>query len=167
MGTKDIDQFNAASCRCRLTRDSPHLAQPISERAGACREDSRQSPRSGAVASSSAGWKEGRCGPSKTGSSASRHRPPADAWRSRHEGCECHGPFAAPLFFSPSGRCATLPRGLTGRSWPGSGKARSKAGKVSNTGAAPQAGSAIGPYSGPSRLCLASRGWACAQHRCL
>jgi hypothetical protein len=25
MGTKDIGQFNAASCRCRLTRDSPHF----------------------------------------------------------------------------------------------------------------------------------------------
>src|SRR5215468_11485658 len=59
---------------------------------GACPEDSQQSPRSVASASSSAGWTEARCGPLKTGSSASPHRPPEDGWRKRPEGCEYHGP---------------------------------------------------------------------------
>src|SRR5262245_66612916 len=61
--------------------------------AGACREDSRQSPRSVAVTSSTAGWTEARCDPSKTESSASPHPPPEDGWRSRHEDCEYHGLF--------------------------------------------------------------------------
>src|SRR5262247_4155881 len=87
---KDIGQFNAASCCCRPLTGGPH---GLGSTTGACREDSRQHPRFVAVASSSAGWKEARCGPSKTGSSAGRRRPPEDGWRSRHEDCEYHGPF--------------------------------------------------------------------------
>ena len=59
---------------------------------GACREDPGKSTFL-ALTSSSAGWTEARCAPSKTGSSASPPRPPEDGWRSRPEGCESHGPF--------------------------------------------------------------------------